>query len=111
MNFQTPTLDADELEDMNELAWEVLDSPLRIPLQYYAWPQVWASTAGPRKGVIAGQAMTTFTVRALIDEASKSSVVFCNGWYAVVDTESIFKDSRPYASPSAEWKPIDVFKK
>jgi hypothetical protein len=49
-------------------------------LNYYAWPQLFGTTAGPRRG-IAGQAMTTFTVEAYVNIASGSTVYTCAGMY------------------------------
>lgn len=43
-------------------------------LEYYAWPQVFGSTAGPFGG-IGGQAMTTFTVEAWV--CGEVAVLFC----------------------------------
>ena len=48
-------------------------------LEYYAWPQVFGSTKGPRPG-LAGQAMTTFTVIAWVDQTG--AVIYeCNDMY------------------------------
>jgi hypothetical protein len=46
-------------------------------LEYWAWPQVFGSTAGPFVG-IGGQAMTTFTIEAWHDGGGKAAL-FCNG--------------------------------
>lgn len=43
-------------------------------LDYWAWPQVFGSTAGPFGGV-GGQAMTTFTIEAW--EQDGVAVIFC----------------------------------
>jgi hypothetical protein len=45
-------------------------------IDYYAWPQVFGSTCGPRKG-IGGQAMTTFTIEAYVNIMTKSCVYVC----------------------------------
>ena len=45
--------------------------------EYYAYPQVFGSTAGPFKGRIAGQAFSVFTIEAWV--FGKSAVMFCNG--------------------------------
>ena len=49
-------------------------------LEYWAWPQVFGSTAGPfhAPGRIAGAAMTRFTIEAWHDGGGKA-VLFCKG--------------------------------
>lgn len=46
-------------------------------LEYWAWPQVFGSTAGPFGGV-GGQAMTTFTIEAWHDGGGNAAL-FCGG--------------------------------
>lgn len=43
-------------------------------MDYYAYPEVFSSTAGPFRG-IGGQAMTTFTIEAWV--CGKTAVLFC----------------------------------
>lgn len=50
---------------------EYLDSSY---FDYYAYPEVFGSTAGPFGG-IGGQAMTTFTIEAWV--CGKTAVLFC----------------------------------
>lgn len=66
-------------------AWEALNAkfgehfviPSACYFEYWAYPQVFGSTAGPFKGKIAGQAMTTFTIEAwAVDDLA---VLFCQG--------------------------------
>ena len=45
-------------------------------LDYYAWPQVFGTTAGPFGG-IGGATMTTFTIEAFYDPARGKAVLFC----------------------------------
>lgn len=45
-------------------------------LDYWAWPQVFGSTAGPFGG-IGGQAMTTFTIEAWV--CGSVAAIFCGG--------------------------------
>ena len=45
-------------------------------IDYYAWPQTFGSTCGPRKG-IGGQAMTSFTVEAYVNMITRSCVYVC----------------------------------
>ena len=47
-------------------------------LRWWAWPEVFGSTAGPGGG-IGGQAMTTFTVWGFWDEATGTGVKYCAG--------------------------------
>jgi hypothetical protein len=49
-------------------------------LEYWAWPQVFGSTAGPFRspGQLAGPAMTRFTIEAWHDGGGMA-VLFCNG--------------------------------
>lgn len=51
---------------------------------YYAWPQVFSSTTGPRSG-IGGQAMSAFTVEAYVCECGDGThtVYLCHGMYVV----------------------------
>lgn len=44
--------------------------------EYYAWPQTFGSTAGPFGG-IGGQAMSTFTIEALV--AGREAILFSSG--------------------------------
>lgn len=46
-------------------------------MDYYAWPQVFSSTAGPFKNRIAGQAFTSFTIEAWVD--GSHALIFCKG--------------------------------
>lgn len=46
-------------------------------MEYYAYPQTFGSTAGPFKGRVAGQAMSTFTIEAWVE--GKHAVLFCRG--------------------------------
>ncbi|MBK3780167.1 hypothetical protein G3A43_07840 [Paraburkholderia aspalathi] len=73
MNKQiTPSITADEVA-------EQLDCDAGS-LEYWAWPQVFGSTAGPFRapGRIAGAAMTRFTIEAWHDGGGKA-VLFCKG--------------------------------
>ena len=45
-------------------------------LVYYAWPEIFGSTAGPFGG-IGGQAMTSFTIEAW--SGGRKAVIFCKG--------------------------------
>jgi hypothetical protein len=68
----SPSIPATEVADQLECAPE--------NLEYWAWPQVFASTSGPfrRLGGISGSAMTRFTIEALHDGGGVA-VLFCNG--------------------------------
>lgn len=46
---------------------------------YYAWPQTFSSTSGPRGGV-GGQTMSTFTIEAYSFDSEKTIYV-CAGMY------------------------------
>lgn len=73
MNFQT------EKDDLQGYSKEEAAKKLECSetaLEYYAWPQVFGSTAGPFGG-IGGQAMTTFTVEAWA--FGPVAIVFCKG--------------------------------
>jgi hypothetical protein len=63
-------------------ASEVADQLECVPenLEYWAWPQVFASTSGPfrRPGGISGSAMTRYTIEAWHDGGG-AAVLFCNG--------------------------------
>lgn len=68
-----------------EQAWEALNGrfgehfeiPPAAYMEYWAYPQVFGSTAGPFKGRVAGQAMTTFTIETwVVDDLA---VLFCQG--------------------------------
>lgn len=55
-------------------------------MDYYAYPEVFSSTAGPfrKEGGLAGQAFCTFTIEAWVD--GMYAVLFCEGKIvAVVD--------------------------
>lgn len=47
---------------------------------FYAWPQSFASTSGPRGG-IGGCAISSFTVEAYHCYSSCATVYICNGMY------------------------------
>lgn len=59
-----------------EKAADELDTPTEH-LSYYAWPEVFGSTAGPFGG-IGGQAMSTFTLEAYANDVGQA-VIFCQG--------------------------------
>lgn len=52
----------------------------RLDLNYYAWPQSFGSTAGPRPG-IGGQAITAFTVEAWVNYCG-ATIYTCAGMYS-----------------------------
>ncbi len=72
-----------------------------IDVFYYAWPEMFGSTAGPRKG-IGGQAVTTFTVEAWVCDDLGPTVYICAGMYS-------FDDSRfePFKTID-DWKQISI---
>lgn len=78
MNYQK-----DREDPRRQKAAEVLNTQPEY-LAYYAWPQVFGSTAGPFPG-IGGQAMSTFTIEAWFDQ--KDAILFCGDrmWMKVED--------------------------
>ena len=46
-------------------------------IDYYAFPETFGTTAGPRIGAIAGQSISSFTVEAWVH--SLATVYVCNG--------------------------------
>ena len=83
MNYQNkpPQKVLDILKKHNVEYWSI---------DYYAYPETFGSTAGPREG-IGGCAMSTFTVEAWVCDGSGPTVFMCAGMYC-------FDDSR--------WKPF-----
>lgn len=51
-----------------------------IDIDYYAWPQTFSSTSGPRNS-IGGCAMTTFTIEAYVCDGKGPTIYICNGMY------------------------------
>ena len=49
-------------------------------LSYYAWPEIFGSTAGPCGG-IGGQAMSCFTIEAWVCDGDSPTVFTCCGMY------------------------------
>ena len=45
-------------------------------IDFYAWPEIFGSTAGPFKG-IGGAAMTTFTMSAWLNRRTNESIICC----------------------------------
>ena len=76
-------------------AAEKLDCPPEY-IMYYAWPETFASTAGPFGG-IGGQAITTMTMEALSD--GRMAALYCNGRFLNLVDEFIFHDP-VYKEPS-----------
>ena len=70
MNYQK-----DSEDPRRQKVADILDTQPEY-LSYYAWPQTFASTAGPFGG-IGGQAISTFTIEAWTD--LKDAVLFCGG--------------------------------
>jgi hypothetical protein len=60
-----------------EKAAELLQAPVD-DLRYYAWPEVFGSTAGPFPG-LGGASMSVFTIEAWVDEINCATLLFCNG--------------------------------
>lgn len=73
-------------DERNEAAKE-LDCPEHY-LEYFAWPQSFASTSGPFGG-IGGQAITTFTLEAWSD--GRNAAIFCNGKFLKIVEEFKFQ--------------------
>jgi hypothetical protein len=55
------------------------DHGIRDSLSYYAWPETFGSTSGPRGG-IGGQAMTTFTIEVWVSD--NATLYLCAGMYS-----------------------------
>ncbi len=55
-----------------------------LGINYYAWPELFSSTSGPRGG-IGGQALTTFTMEAWVCDESGPTVYECAGVYRFED--------------------------
>lgn len=53
-------------------------------LSYYAWPEMFGSTSGPRGG-IGGCAMTDFTIEAWVCDGSGPTFFTCAGMYSFDD--------------------------
>lgn len=66
-------------EVLNILKRHVIDPD---SLSYYAWPELFSSTAGPQGG-IGGQAMSTFTIEAWLCEPAGPTVFTCAGMFYV----------------------------
>jgi len=66
---------------------------------YYAWPQVFGSTAGPTNGM-GGADMCAFTVECWVADGSGPYVCLCAGMYS-------FQDKRftPFININ-DWKPL-----
>lgn len=62
-------------------------------LSYYAWPETFGSTAGPRGG-IGGQAITTFTIEVWASEYFGAALYLCAGMYFYQS-----KGFEPFVSP------------
>lgn len=56
-------------------------------LEWYSWPQVFPSTAGPKPGGIGGQALTTFQVFAFISRETGERIKGCNGYWTTWNGE------------------------
>lgn len=67
--------DGNAPHDLLEDAAEKLGTEARF-INWYSWPEVFGSTAGPRGG-IGGQAMTTFQVYGFIGH--EKAVMYCGG--------------------------------
>lgn len=48
-------------------------------VEWFAWPQMFSNTAGPRVGVVAGQAFTKFQIFAFKSLNSDIKLMYCNG--------------------------------
>jgi len=47
-------------------------------LEWFAWPEIFPSSSGPRYGV-GGQAMTTFQIIAFAHPSQEKAIKFCAG--------------------------------
>lgn len=72
-------------------------------ISYYAWPQVFGSTTGPRSG-IGGQAISAFTVEAYVCECGDGThtVYLCYGMYVVQQGKFT-----PFEHVRGVWKKLD----
>lgn len=70
-------------------------------LSYFAWPQTFSSTAGPRPG-IGGQSISTFTVEAYVCDVAGPTVYHCAGMYA------FSPDRFEMSKQVRNWKKLDV---
>jgi hypothetical protein len=69
-------------------------------LEYYAWPEVFASTSGPYGG-IGGAMMTTYTVEALYNGLTGTTLYVCANTYQ--KSRGPFK---PLETPRFAWTPF-----
>jgi len=67
------------IEPLIEQALENLSCKLDA-LEWWSWPEVFGSTAGPRGG-IGGQTVTTFQVFGFWDDASDTGILYCSGFW------------------------------
>lgn len=65
--------------------YEVVSKKLKCDPDYYAWPQIFADSGGPRKGVIVMHAFTTFTVHAYV--SSSKTILYCNRVWKEIETK------------------------
>lgn len=57
-------------------------------LSWYSWPELFSSTAGPKRGVVAGQAFTEHQVYGFHYQKEKEIFVkYCNGVWVEWDGE------------------------
>lgn len=74
-----------------------------IDIDYYAWPQIFSSTSGPRGGW-GGCAMSTFTVEAWVCDSSGPTIYTCCGMYSFDDSRfSTFKRIGNWCKIEEEW--------
>ena len=65
--------------DVFKIMVSIDPSLIEEDVEVYTWVQVFGSTAGPRRGVIAGHMMTPFQVYGFWDPMLGRGILYCNG--------------------------------
>jgi hypothetical protein len=67
-----------EIDPLIAQAANRLDVPYHA-VEWFAWPEAFPTTAGPSRGMIAGQAFTTFQVFAFRVAGADKGLMYCAG--------------------------------
>jgi len=101
MNFQKKPPE-DVVQILNERNIDFIDT------SYFAWPQIFSSTAGPHGG-IGGQAISTFTVEAWVSDGIGPTVYVCSNMYSFShDKFEPFKNIRSWVPLSQPIRPDET---
>lgn len=105
MNIQSPLLSTTAYDTMLDIVADVMNTRATFGLSYYAWPEIFPSTAVGDG--IGGQAVTTRTVHALSD--GDTMVIFTGSMYTITKAIKVLGKPVLAVPQDCKWAKVDDY--